>query len=67
MVEDGRVLVKGRIRASTEKLSRPVRKNGRMSVSTGTLFNSGECQEKVESVRLPEISPDEYRKMVESV
>ena len=34
-VEFGRVLGKGRIRRSTEKLSRRVLENGRMSVSTG--------------------------------
>ena len=52
---------------SAEKLFRLVRKNGRMSVSTGTLLNPGEYREKVESVRVPKNCPDQYVKMVESV
>ena len=39
IVESGRVPAKGGIRPNTEKRSGPVRKNGRMSVSTGTLLN----------------------------
>ena len=53
IVESGRVPVKGGIHASAEKLSGPVRKNGRMSVSTATLLNPGEYRQKVESVRVP--------------
>ena len=67
MVESGRVPGKGIIRASDEKLSKRVSKNGRMSVSTGKFLNTGEYREKVESVRVPKNCPDEYRKMVESV
>ena len=52
MVEFGRVLGKGRIRASTEKLSEQVSKKVRMSVSTGKWWNPGEYWEKVESVPL---------------
>ena len=52
IVESERVPGKGGIRASTEKLSGPVRKNGRISVSTRKLLNPGEYREKVESVRV---------------
>ena len=67
MVESMRVLGKGRIRTSIKQLSGRVPKNGRISVSTGKLLNPGEYREKVESVRVSENCPDEYRKMVESV
>ena len=67
MVESGRVPGKGRIRASTGKLSGRVPKNGRVSMSTGKLLNPGEDRENVESVRVLENCPDEYRKIVESV
>ena len=53
MVESGRVPGKGRIRASTEKLSGRVPKNARISVSTGKYKNPGEYREKAESVRYP--------------
>ena len=36
-------------------------------MSTATLLNPGEYREKVESLRVPENCPDEYRKMVESM
>ena len=65
MVESGRVQGKGRIRASTEKLSGRVPKNARMSVSTGKWSNLGEYREKVESERVTKKCPDQYRKMVE--
>ena len=42
MVESGRVLGKGRIKASIEKLSGGVPKNGRISVSTEKWKNRGE-------------------------
>ena len=67
MVESGRVQGKGRIRASTGKLSGRVPKNARMSVSTGKWKNPGEYREKVESVRVPKNCPDEYLKTLESV
>ena len=51
MVESGLVLGKGRIRASTEKLSGRVPKKGRISVRTKKLLNPGDYSEKVESVR----------------
>ena len=51
--ESGRVPTKGGIRASTEKLSGPLRKNGKISVSTGKLLNPDEYREKVEFVRVP--------------
>ena len=67
MVESGRVPGKGRIRASTQKLSGRVSKNGRISVSTGKWLNPGEYREKVESVQVPKYCSDEYRKRVELV
>ena len=66
-VESVRLPAKGGIRASAEKLSGPVRKNGRISVSTRKLLNPGKYREKVESVRVPKNCPDLYGKMVESV
>ena len=36
-------------------------------MSTGKLFNPGEYQEKVESVRAPKKCLNQYRKMVECV
>ena len=44
-----------------------VPKNARMSVSTKKLFNPGEYQEKVESLRVPKNYLDEYRQMIDSV
>ena len=67
ILEFGRVQEKDGIRASAENLSGPVRKNGRISVSTGKLLNPGEYQQKVESVRVPKNCPDQFEKMVESV
>ena len=60
MVESGRVPGKGRIRATTEKLSGRVPKNARISVSTGKWQNPGEYQEKVESVRVPKNFSKEF-------
>ena len=45
-----------------EKLSGPVPKNGRFSVSARKLLNPGEYQQKVESVRVPKNCPDQYEK-----
>ena len=67
MVESGRVLGKHRIRASIEKLSGRVPKNGRLNVSTEKWSNPGKYREKEEFVRVSKNCPDEYRKMVESV
>ena len=67
IVESGQVPTKGGIRASTEKLSGLVRKNGRISVSIRTLLNPGEHWQEVEFVRVPNNCPDKYGKMVESV
>ena len=53
IVESRLVTAKAGIRASTEKQSGPERTNGRISVSTGKLLNTGEYKEKVESVRVP--------------
>ena len=50
MVEPGRVPEKGRIRASTEKLSERVPKYGRIRISTEKGQNPGKYREKVESV-----------------
>ena len=66
-VESRLVPAKAGIRASTEKLSGRVRKNGRISVSTEKLLNPGEYRQKVESVRVPKNCLDQYEKMVESV
>ena len=54
MAELGRVPGKGRIRASTEKLSERVPKNGRISVSAEKLLNPSQYREKVEFVRVQE-------------
>ena len=64
MVESGRVPGKGRIRASTEKLSERVSEKGRISVSSENWLNPGEYQEKVESVPLLKNCPDEFQKGV---
>ena len=75
MVEFGRLLGKGRIRTTYEKLSGRVSEKGRISVSTRKWENPGEYREKVESMRVSKNCPDdtgkgsnqcEYRKMVES-
>ena len=50
IVESERVSGKGRKRATTEKLSGQVPKNGRISVSTRKWKNPGEYQKMVESV-----------------
>ena len=65
MIESGRVPGKGRIHASTQKLSKRVPKNYRIRVSTGKWKDSGENWDKVESVRAQKNCPNEYRKMVE--
>ena len=65
MVEFGRLPGKGRIRATTEKLSGRVSKTDRISVSTRNWLNPGEYEERVESVRVPKECPDEYHKRVE--
>ena len=65
MLESRQVLGKGRIRASTEKLSGRVPKNGRISVSTSKWKNRGEYQEKVESVRVPKNCLNDNPSMVE--
>ena len=67
VVESSRVPVKGRIRASIDKVSRRVRENGRMTVCTEKWKNPGEYREKVESVRVSENCPGGYKKMVESM
>ena len=54
MVESWLVLGKGRIRASTEKLSGRVPKNGQLPVSTEKWYNLDEYQKMVESGRVPE-------------
>ena len=46
MVESGRLLGIGRIRASTKKLSGPVSEKGRMSVSTQKMVESGRVPRK---------------------
>ena len=66
MVESGWVPGKGRIRATIEKLSVRVSEKGRISVSIGNWYNLGEYREKLESVRVPNNCPVEYRKMVQS-
>ena len=66
MIESGRAPGKGIIRASIEKLSERVPKNGRIRVSTAKLMDSGEYRDKVESVRVPKNCPNEYPKMEES-
>ena len=66
MVESGRVPGKGRIRASSEKLSRWVSEKGRISVSSEKWQNPGEYREKVESMPLLKNCMVEFRKRVES-
>ena len=67
MVDCGRVLGKGKIPASTEKLSGRVPEKGRISVNTRKWENAGEYREKVESEPGPRNCPDEYLIGVESV
>ena len=67
MVESVRVPGKGTIRATIENLSRRVSKKGRTNVSTRKWLNPGEYEENVESVRVPKIYPDGYRRRVESM
>ena len=67
ILEFGRVPAKAGIRASIEKVSGPIQKNGRMSVSTTKVLNPGDYLQKVESARVPKNCPDQYRKMVDSV
>ena len=65
MEESGRVLGKGRIRASIETASGRLPEKSRMSVISEKLKNPGEY--KVESVRVSKMCPGEFPKMVESV
>ena len=67
MIESGRVPRKGRIRATTKKVSGRVSENGRISVCTGEWYNPNEYREKVESVRVKKNFPDKYLKRLESV
>ena len=67
MVVSGRVLGKGCIRATVEKLSVRVSEKDKISVSTGKWLNPGEYREKVESMPLFKNYPDEFRKRVESL
>ena len=67
MVYSRRVLGKGRIPTSIEKLSRRVPENDRICMSTEKWWNPGEYREKVESVRVSKNCLGEYRKRVESV
>ena len=67
MVECERLLGRGGIRASTEKLSGRVPEKGRISVSFEKWWNPGEYSEKVESVRVPKNIPYEFLKKLESV
>ena len=67
IVESGRIPAKDGIRASTEKLSEPIRKNYRISVSTDKLLNPGDYWQKLESVRVLKSCPDQFEKMVEPV
>ena len=75
ILESSRVPAKGGIRASAKKLSGPVRKNGRISVSTGKLLNPGEYWQKVASCEYRKtvrtstekwLNQCEFRKIVES-
>ena len=67
IVESRLVTAKAGIRASTEKLSGPIRENGRISVSTEKLLNHGDYRQKLESVRVPKNCPDQDGKFVELV
>ena len=67
MGEFGIVPGKGIIRASDERLARRVSKNDKISVRTEKELNPGDYKVKVESVRVSNNCPSEYRKMVESV
>ena len=67
MIDSARVLGKGEIGVCIENMSRRVPEKGRICVSTEKWENPGEYLEKVESVRVSKICPDEYRKRVESV
>ena len=66
MVESGRVPGKGGIRASTEKVTEGVSKEGTICVRTQKWWNPGEYWEKVESKRVPKNCSDEYQKRVQS-
>ena len=67
MVESERVPGKGRIRASTQKVSGRVSAVGIICVRTKKWYNPGEYREKVESVRVRKNCPDDYGKTVQSV
>ena len=62
MVESVRVLGKGRIYASIEKLFNWEPEKGLINVSTQKWKNPGEYQEKVDSMRLSKNCSDVYRK-----
>ena len=67
ILESGPVQGKGRIRASTDKVSGRVSKEGTICVSIEKWYNQVEYREKLESVLIPKKCPDEYRKRVQSV
>ena len=67
MVDSRRVSRKGIIRASTEKHYGRLPEYGKVSVSTAKWKIPGEYRENEESVLVRKNSPDDYRKMVESV
>ena len=62
LFESRRVPAKDGIRASTEKLSEQVRKNGRINGTTEKLLNPGEYRQKMKSVWVPKNHPDQYEK-----
>ena len=78
MIESERVVGKGRICATTEKLCERVPKNSRIRISTRNWYNPGDYREKLESERVPKNSKimistenwynsSDYREKVESV
>ena len=67
ILESGPVQGKGRIRASTDKVSGRVSKEGTISVSAAKWYNPVQYREKLESVRVPKKCSDEYRKRVQSM
>ena len=66
IVESRLVTAKAGIRASTKKLSGPVRKNGRISVSTEKLLNPFKYRKTVRTSSKKWRNQCEYRKIVES-
>ena len=65
MVEFGRVPPKARIRPSIGKLFGRVPEQSPISVRIEKWLNPGEYREKLESVRVPKNSPDDYLTRVE--